>query len=49
MSYCGHERGASREECLYVICAGKRTQKYSKDDKERVITYELILDWQAVS
>ena len=27
--FCGNKRG------VHEICTGKRTQKYSKDDKER--------------
>ena len=30
-----HESNASWEENLHEIYAGKRTQKYNKDDKER--------------
>ena len=33
--FCGHKRDASWEESWHEIYAGKLTQKYSKNDKER--------------
>ena len=39
MRFCGHERGTSWEESLHEMYAGKRTQKYSKNDKETVCSY----------
>ena len=35
MRPCGHDIGASWDESWDDIYAGKRTQKYSKNDKER--------------
>ena len=32
--FCGHERGAWKEDTWHEKYPGKRTQKYSKDDKE---------------
>ena len=34
-------RGASREESWHEMDAGKRTQKYIKDDKETVCSYHV--------
>ena len=39
MRFCDHERRASSKECSYEMYAGKRTQKYSKDDKDTLCSY----------
>ena len=44
MRFCGHETGASWVESWQEIDAGKRTQKYSKHEKERC-WHTKSLDW----
>ena len=42
MRFCGNERGACvLRKSWHEMYAAKRTQKYSKDDKETVYSYHV--------